>query len=245
MSRKIAPICELCGNPMKKVIYGLTRADDVQFDKYIYAGCVIEDPMKDWDCMCYMESEPDIDFKIIVGDITQLDVDVIVNAANPQLQSGGGVCGAIFKVAGPGLSEEISEKYPRGIEVGQAAITGGFSSKAKWIVHAVAPRADLDGTGDHVKLSNAYRNALLLADSVGAKSIAFPSLGTGIYGWDVEKSVEYVLEEGIFATFTELSKLRTILLCCFTGSDARTYTRSTNSLEGLFQKIMSSETGLI
>jgi O-acetyl-ADP-ribose deacetylase (regulator of RNase III) len=209
---------------MKKVIYGMPAKDEVRLDRYIYAGCVIELPMKEWDCLCYLDAEPEIDFKIIVGDITQLDVDVVVNAANPQLQRGGGVCGAIFKVAGPGLAEEILDKYPHGIEVGEAAITGGYASRAKWIVHAVAPRAGSDGFGDHVKLSNAYRNAILLADSVGAKSIAIPSLGTGIYGWDVAKAAPYVIHDGISPSMGQLRNVKSIVLCCYTASDAETYT---------------------
>lgn len=230
MSTTKAPICAKCGKPMKKVIYGMPAGNDLDFDKYIYAGCIMDENMKHWDCLCALHEDEDgeapaVEFQIVVADITSLEVDAIVNAANPQLLRGSGVCGAIFAAAGPGLDAECRERYPHGIEPGQAVITGGHKSKAKWIVHAVAPKANGDGFGDHVKLSNAYRNAILAADEAGAASIAIPSLGTGIYGWSVERAAAYVINDGILSTFSSLRNIRKVLLCCFSQSDERQYSR--------------------
>lgn len=231
MSRRKAPPCPRCHQPMKRVFYGMPAKPD--FDKYIYAGCDLGGPVREWDCLCVQDEEdtseiPSIqpEFQIIVGDITALQVDAIVNAANPQLAKGGGVCGAIHAVAGLGLEAECRERYPNGIEIGQAAITGGHNSLAKWIVHAVAPRADSSGTGDHAALAMAYQNAIRLADEAGAKTIAFPSLGTGIYGWDVEKAAGYALLDGIFPALSQTQHLAKVILCCFTREDANVYGRN-------------------
>ena len=94
--------------------------------------------------------------EIIVADITTLKVDAIVNEANPQLLAGGGVCGAIHAAAGPELERECLRLYPRGIQPGQAVATPGYNSQAKWIIHAVPPRADASGSGDLNTLVSAY-----------------------------------------------------------------------------------------
>ena len=224
MASRKAPICENCGNPVKEVICVLPAVDRRSDQDVIYAGCIMDFPAKKWDCLCWIdEPEHKVDLQIVVGDITDLEVDAIVNAANPELQRGGGVCGAIFAAAGPGLAEEIANKYPDGIETGEAVITGGYASKAKWIVHAVAPQATHQGSGDHAMLAMAYRNSLLLADAAGAKSIAFPSLGTRVSGWEVRKAAGHALHNGIFSLLLQLSSIESVTLCCFCEHDADDY----------------------
>lgn len=121
-------------------------------------------------------------FEIINGDICDMDVDVIVNAANSRLRMGGGVCGAIFNRAGVrGLQEECDQK--NFCPVGQAVITSGYNLKAKYIIHAVGP-IYCDGQHDEAKLlASAYQSALNLAKEYNCKSIAFPLISSGIYGY--------------------------------------------------------------
>ncbi len=119
------------------------------------------------------------------GDITTLDVDVIVNAANSQLRPGGGVCGAIHAAAGPGLAEECAGLGP--VATGDAVASGGHELAARWVVHAVGPIWGQTSEGDSVELlASAYRRSVEVADGLHAESIAFPAISTGIYGFPPE-----------------------------------------------------------
>lgn len=120
------------------------------------------------------------------GDITKLDVDVIVNAANEQLLPGSGVCGAIHQAAGPDLAVECDRVGP--CPTGDARITPGYGLQARWVIHAVGPRWNSRQSQDQAEqqaalLASAYRRSVEVADEVGARSIAFPSISTGIYGF--------------------------------------------------------------
>ncbi len=118
------------------------------------------------------------------GDITKLEVDVIVNAANERLAPGGGVCGAIHTAAGPELALECARVGP--CPTGDARATAAFSLPARWVVHTVGPRWDLKEKAPDTKLAllaSAYRRAIEVADELGARSIAFPSISTGTYGF--------------------------------------------------------------
>ena len=116
------------------------------------------------------------------GDITTLAVDVIVNAANSQLRPGGGVCGAIHAAAGPGLAEECRALAP--VATGDAAATGGHGLAARWVAHAVGPIWGEASDAESVELlASAYRRSIEVADGLGATSIAFPAISTGIYGF--------------------------------------------------------------
>lgn len=128
--------------------------------------------------------------KVVVGDITTMKVDVIVNAANPALVVGGGVCGAIFKAAGvEKLTDEIQSLYPMGCQTGGAVLTSGGDLPVKWIAHAVGPVYQEERTAlNSVLLREAYVNALTRANSAGATSIAFPAISTGIYGYPLEEA---------------------------------------------------------
>ena len=119
------------------------------------------------------------------GDITTLEVDVIVNAANSQLLPGGGVCGAIHAAAGPGLAEECRGLAP--IATGDAIASGGHALEARWVVHAVGPIWGQTSDAESVEqLASAYRRSIEIADGLGATSVAFPAISTGIYGFPSE-----------------------------------------------------------
>ncbi len=120
----------------------------------------------------------------VAGDITTESTDVIVNAANRRLARGGGVCGAIFAAAGPGLAEACADLG--GCATGDAAATPGFALAARWIVHAVGPIWHGGGQGEPELLASAYRRALAVADGLGAASISFPAISTGIFGYPLE-----------------------------------------------------------
>ncbi|QEX25007.1 RNase III inhibitor [Hypericibacter adhaerens] len=126
-----------------------------------------------------MTSNPRIG--IFEGDITTLDVDAIVNAANERLAPGGGVCGAIHRAAGPELAEACARIGP--CPTGGARATPGFRLKARLVIHAVGPVWQGGGQGEPDKLAGAYRAAMRIAADRGCRSIAFPAISTGIYGY--------------------------------------------------------------
>lgn len=125
--------------------------------------------------------------KIVKQSITELDVDCIVNAANENLQAGGGVCGAIFSAAGHKKLQQACDLIGH-CPTGSAVITGGFQSRAKYIIHAVGPRYQDGWHGESMLLQNAFRKSLELAVQYGCRSIAFPLISTGIYGYPIEEA---------------------------------------------------------
>jgi O-acetyl-ADP-ribose deacetylase (regulator of RNase III) len=126
----------------------------------------------------------DARIEIFEGDITTLDVDAIVNAANEQLAPGGGVCGAIHRAAGPELAEACSRIAP--CATGGARATPGFRLKARFVIHAVGPVWQGGGHGEPDKLAGAYRASMRIAADRDCRSIAFPAISTGIYGYPLE-----------------------------------------------------------
>ena len=117
------------------------------------------------------------------GDITTEQVDAIGNAANESLRGGGGVDGAIHRAAGPGLLAELRERYPHGTPTGSAVATDGHDLPARWVLHAVGPIWHGGGNDEEALLSGAYRACLRMADELGARSVAFPAISMGIYGY--------------------------------------------------------------
>lgn len=164
--------------------------------------------------------------EVVVGDITKFAADVIVNSAHESLAPGGGVSGAIHKAAGPGLAQECDDVVGRRgwLEAGQAAITAAYDLPAKFVVHAVAPRSQNGVPGSHVALSMAYQRSIELAIEAGAKSIVFPSLGTGIFGFPIDSAPAYAMD-GLSAAFRKGSTIELITICCFSEGDAAAYRR--------------------
>ena len=128
-----------------------------------------------------------MDISVWQGDITTLDVDAIVNAANSGLQAGGGVCGAIFAAAGRDRLQAACDELG-GCATGDACITPGFDLPARWVVHAVGPVWSGGRSGEDEALGSAYRRALEVAAAAGARRVAFPEISTGIYGFPAERA---------------------------------------------------------
>jgi O-acetyl-ADP-ribose deacetylase len=157
---------------------------------------------------------------IVVADITTLEVDAIVNAANPALMRGSGVCGAIFRAAGPRLESACMSVAP--CPTGEARLTPGFDAKARWIVHAVGPVWQGGSQREPELLSGAYRASLELASSAGARSIAFPAISTGVFGYPADLAADVAI-----ATVTQWCeaevKPENVIFCLFSQADADVY----------------------
>ncbi|MDY7110656.1 MAG: O-acetyl-ADP-ribose deacetylase [Planctomycetota bacterium] len=158
--------------------------------------------------------------EVIVGDITRLEVDAIVNAANAQLAPGGGVCGAIHRAAGPRLTEECARVGP--CPTGEARITGGYELPADRVIHTVGPVYHGGCSGEPEQLVSCYRGSLELAEAEGLRSIAFPCISTGVFGYPIEDATRIALDT-IRLWLGEEHRLDRVICCCFTESDARVY----------------------
>lgn len=127
------------------------------------------------------------------GDITTLDVDAVVNAANRAMRGGGGVDGAIHAAAGPELLRECEERFPEGLPTGSAGWTHGFNLRARYVIHVVGPNRRA-GQTDPELLASCYREALRVADEIGARTLAFPLVSAGVYGWDPDDAARIAVE---------------------------------------------------
>lgn len=155
--------------------------------------------------------------EIIGGDITTLDVDAIVNAANEALAPGGGVCGVIHRKAGPGLAEACAKLG--GCATGEAKITPGFGLPARHVIHTVGPVWGGGERGEGRLLANCYRNSLNLAAERGLTSIAFPAISTGIYGFPPDRAALIALRT-VRETLADVPSMERVVFCCF-GDESR------------------------
>lgn len=149
---------------------------------------------------------------VIMGDITKQDTDAIVNAANNTLLGGGGVDGAIHRAAGPALLEEC--RTLNGCETGEAKITKGYNLPACWVIHTVGPIWEGGSYSEDELLSSCYRNCLKLAVQHQFKTIAFPSISTGAYGFPVEQASRIAIAE-IKKFLSQKSSIEKVIIVCF------------------------------
>lgn len=171
--------------------------------------------------------------QLIKGDITEIEADAIVNAANSSLMGGGGVDGAVHRKGGPKILEECKRiratEWPDGLPTGKAVITAGGNLKAKFVIHTVGP---VWLGGFHVEaelLKQAYRNSLKLAVAKGIKTVAFPSISTGAYGYPIEDASRIAV--GAVKDFLKKEdKLEKVMFVLFSDDDYNVYIQTLNSI---------------
>ncbi|HEY0017050.1 MAG TPA: O-acetyl-ADP-ribose deacetylase [Longimicrobium sp.] len=156
--------------------------------------------------------------EVVQGDITKLDVDAIVNAANTSLLGGGGVDGAIHRAAGPELVQEC--RMLGGCKVGQAKVTGGYGLPARWVIHTVGPVWQGGGEGEDDLLASCYRESLKIARDKQLHTVAIPAVSTGVYRFPVHRAARIAARET--AAFLAANPLpERVMLVCF-GADSYT-----------------------
>jgi O-acetyl-ADP-ribose deacetylase len=158
--------------------------------------------------------------EIIEGDITAMDVDAIVNAANTTLLGGGGVDGAIHRAAGPELIEET--RMIGGCPTGEARVTKGYRLPGRWIIHTVGPVWTGGNKNEDDLLASCYRNSLSAAVDIGAETVAFPSISTGAYRFPLERAVRIALKE--IKSFLEADQsIQKVVIVCFGSQVYKAY----------------------
>lgn len=157
--------------------------------------------------------------ELVIGDITALEVDAIVNAANHTLLGGGGVDGAIHRAAGPELLAEC--RTLGGCETGNAKITGGYNLKARHVIHAVGPIWRGGGSDEEALLASCYRNSLSLAVRHRLASIAFPAISTGVYAFPADRAARIATGTLVSDLAANPAGLTRAVLCCFTAASAQ------------------------
>lgn len=149
-----------------------------------------------------------IQLQVVQGDITAQEVDAIVNAANNRMRGGGGVDGAIHKAGGPTVLADCVARFPDGLATGDAGWTTAGNMPAWWVIHTVGPNWSA-GERDRSLLTSCYRRALEVADELGAKSVAFPLISAGIYGWPKNDAIASAVET-VTGTDTAVEEVRLV-----------------------------------
>lgn len=160
---------------------------------------------------------------VVRGDITALDVDAIVNAANSGLRGGGGVDGAIHRAAGPELLAAC--RAIGGCPTGEARVTPGFRLKARHVIHAVGPVWQGGRAGEPELLASAYRESLLAAETIGARDVAFPAISTGVYGYPLQPATEIAVNT-VCAFLREHALPERVIFCCFSDDAESAYRKA-------------------
>jgi O-acetyl-ADP-ribose deacetylase (regulator of RNase III) len=155
-----------------------------------------------------------------IADITTLDVDAIVNAANTSLAPGGGVCGAIHRAAGPELAQACLRLG--GCPTGDARITPGFRLKARFVIHAVGPVWHGGDAGEPEALAAAYRAAMTLAKASGVRSVAFPAISTGIYGYPLDAATRIAVAT-VGQSMIQPGSIEDVIFACFSDEVLSAY----------------------
>jgi O-acetyl-ADP-ribose deacetylase (regulator of RNase III) len=166
--------------------------------------------------------------EVIQGDITQLRVDAIVNAANPSLLGGGGVDGAIHQAAGPELLAEC--RGLGGCRTGEAKITGGHNLPAKWVIHTVGPVWEGGNAREDEMLARCYQSCLGLTKENGIRTIAFPAISTGVYRFPVDLASQIAMRE-VVAFLKEDMSVEQVTFVCFNDQAYQSYIVEMSSIE--------------
>jgi O-acetyl-ADP-ribose deacetylase len=174
------------------------------------------------------DSQPLIE--LVQGDITQIAADAIVNAANSALAGGGGVDGAIHRAGGPSIMADLERRYGQGrhCPTGSAVVSDAGNLPARWVIHAVGPIWHGGGAGEPELLASAYRTSFRLAAELGATSIAFPSISTGVYGYPVDLAAQIAIDTVSDALALEPGSIERVTFVLF----------SRGSLE-IFEEVLS------
>ncbi|MGC8583795.1 MAG: ADP-ribose-binding protein [Thermoproteus sp.] len=167
------------------------------------------------------EAAPGVSVELVVGDITELEADAIVNAANSYLEHGGGVAGAIVRKGGYEIQEESREWVRRHgpVPVGGVAVTGAGRLKAKYVIHAVGPRCGVEPVE---KIGEAVENAIMKAEELGLRSVALPAISTGIFGCPYGEAAR-LTAEAVRRAAPRLKNIKRIIVCLYGEEAYRTY----------------------
>ena len=163
--------------------------------------------------------------ELVLGDITEQQLDAIVNAANSSLLGGGGVDGAIHRAGGPGIVEECRrlrrERYPDGLPTGEAVATSGGDLPARWVIHTVGP-VFADSPDPAAELAACHRAALRVADEVGARSVAFPAISTGAFGYPLDLAAPVAVR----AVREAVTRVQLVRFVVFSGRALREWSKA-------------------